>query len=67
MDVPALRAEIVRKGYTQEQIAKMIGITPKTFYLKMKKGEFKTLEAERMINILGIKNPVEIFLTTKSL
>ncbi len=67
MDVPALKAEIVKKGYTQEQIAKMIGITPKTFYLKMKKGEFKTLEAERMINILGIENPVEIFLTTKSL
>lgn len=67
MDVPALKAEIVKKGYTQEQIAKMIGITPKTFYLKMKKGEFKTLEAERIINILGIKNPVEIFLTTKSL
>lgn len=56
-----LRALIVAKGLTQLEVAHMLGITPKTFYTKMKKGVFGTDEAEKMIDILEIKNPSEIF------
>lgn len=57
----ALKAEIVRNGMTQEQVATRIGITPKTFSLKMKRGVFSTDEAEKMVSLLGIKNPADIF------
>ncbi|MBR1738181.1 MAG: DUF739 domain-containing protein [Firmicutes bacterium] len=49
IDTRALKAEIVRNGYTQESVAKKLGITPKTFYLKMKKGVFGSDEIESMI------------------
>lgn len=62
-----LKAEIIKNGYTQEEVAKKIGITPKTFYLKMKKGVFGSDEIQVMIDILNIDNPIEIFLLKKQL
>jgi hypothetical protein len=56
-----LKAEITRNGYTQEDMAKIIGIAPKTFYLKMKKGVFGSDEIQIMIDKLKIKDPVSIF------
>ena len=57
----ALRAEIVRNGITQKEVAKMIGVSEKTFISRMSKGVFGTDEAEIMVRELGIKNPIEIF------
>ena len=37
IDTAKLKGLIVEKGYTQGDIAKEIGITPKTFYERMKK------------------------------
>lgn len=56
-----LRGVIAEKGYSQTDIAKFIGITPKTFYEKMKIGVFGSDEIQVMINKLGIENPMEIF------
>lgn len=56
-----LRGIIVSKGLTQEKVAQIIGITPKTFYVKMKKGVFGSDEIEKMISILSIENPMDIF------
>ncbi len=42
-------------------MAKAIGITPKTFYQKMKVGIFGSDEIQVMIDCLDIKNPGEIF------
>lgn len=61
VDVNALRGVIVAKGYTQQEVAKFIGVTPKTFYGKMKKGVFGSDEMEKMIDMLSIENPVDIF------
>ena len=61
IDVQKLRGEIVAKGYTMQKIAEEIGITSKTFYAKMKKGEFSSAEMSAMVAILDIKNPTEIF------
>ena len=46
---------------TQEEVAKEIGITPVGFYGKMKKGVFKSDEIQKMIDLLEIENPIEIF------
>lgn len=61
----ALKAEIVRNGLTQKDVAKLIGISEKTFISRMQKGSFGTDEAEIMIRNLGIKNPAEIFFAEK--
>lgn len=56
-----LRGLIAEKGYSQTDIAKFIGITPKTFYEKMKVGVFGSDEIQVMIDKLQIENPMEIF------
>lgn len=56
-----LRGEIARNGFSQSDIAKMIGITPKTFYEKMKNGVFGSDEIEIMIEKLNIQDPMSIF------
>ena len=56
-----LRGVIAEKGYSQSDIARKIGITPKTFYEKMAKGVFGSDEIEIMIKELNIENPMEIF------
>jgi len=57
-----LRAEIVKNEMTQAEVAKKIGISPKTFSLKMKKGVFGTDEALKLVKLLNIQNGAEIFL-----
>lgn len=50
-----LRGLIAKKGLSQRRIAKLIGVTEKTFYLKMREGVFRTDELEEIAGILGIK------------
>lgn len=56
-----LRGIIARNGLSQTDVAKMIGVTPKTFYSKMNKGVFGSDEIQTMIDKLNIDNPMEIF------
>ena len=56
-----LRGEMAKAGYTQAEMAEKMGISPKSFYNKMKKGVFLSNEIEAMIAILRIKDPVSIF------
>lgn len=56
-----LRGLIVEQGYTQADVAKIIGIAPKTFYDKMKKGVFGSDEIQIMIDTLQIEDPTAIF------
>lgn len=56
-----LRGIIAERGMSQRQVANKLGITEKTFYAKMKKGSFGTDEAEKMIHLLRIESPAEIF------
>lgn len=56
-----LRGLIAKNGYTQSAIAAKIGITPKTFYEKMKNGVFGSDEIQIMIDELNIEDPVAIF------
>ena len=56
-----LIGRIAEKGYSQTDMAKAIGITPKTFYAKMKAGVFGSDEIEVMIDKLEIEDPMTIF------
>lgn len=61
VDANALRGELAKNGISQAEMAKILGITPKTFYSKMKKRVFDSDEIEIMVRELAIKDPVSIF------
>ena len=61
VDTNRLKGVIVQNGKTQGDVAERIGITPKTFYAKMKKGVFGSDEIEKMIDFLNIDDPMQIF------
>ena len=56
-----LRGIIAKNGLSHSDVAIKIGITPKTFYEKMKNGVFGSDEIQIMINELHIEDPVSIF------
>ena len=60
-----LRSIIAKNGFSQSDVAAKIGITPKTFYEKMKIGIFGSDEIEVTINMLHIDDPVPIFFAKK--
>lgn len=59
--VKELKAEMARKGINQQQLAKEIGMSTKTLYLKMKTGKFGTDEVEKIMKVLDLKSPMSIF------
>ena len=61
VDTNKLRGIIAEDGKTQSDVAKMIGITPKTFYTRMDRGVFGSDEIQIMIDKLHIQNPMDIF------
>ena len=65
VDTSSLKGIIVKNGMTQNDVAKMLGMTSKTFYLKMKKGVFGSDEIEVMIDRLKIDDPMKIFFASK--
>ena len=56
-----LRGIIAERNLSQKDVAKAIGITPKTFYDKMNKGVFGSDEIDVMIDYLHISDPATIF------
>lgn len=61
VDTDRLRGVIVQNQKSQKDVAKHIGISTKTFYLKMKRKVFGSDEIEKMIEYLNIEDPVSIF------
>ena len=61
IDTQKLKGLIVEKGFSQNKIANLLGMTPKTFYERMGKGVFGSDEIDKMIKILDIEDPVPIF------
>lgn len=54
VDSDALRGLLAKNNISQSKMADIIGITPKTFYTKMKKRVFDSDEIGIMMNELGI-------------
>lgn len=57
----ALRAKMVENGYNQSSLSEALGISSKTFYNRMQTGDFGAVEIKKMIELLNIQNPIEIF------
>ena len=57
-----LRGIIAKNGLSQSDVASKIGVTPKTFYEKMKNGVLGSDEIQIMIDELHIEDPMPIFL-----
>lgn len=60
-----LKGIIVERGYSQKDMAKAIGVTPKTFYEKMRLGVFGSDEIQILIDKLAIDDPMAIFFATE--
>jgi len=56
-----LRGKIAEAGMKQKDVALRIGMTPKTFSMKMKSGKFGLDEADKLISLLQITDPSSIF------
>lgn len=52
--IDLLRGVIAQRGLSQKDVADELGIVPKTFYSKMKKGVFDSDEINEMIRLLKI-------------
>ena len=66
IDTASLRAEMTRYGFTQKQMAESIGISPRTFSNKLKKGVFGSDEIEQMIHILKNSRSCIYFFCSRS-
>lgn len=64
LDVRALKAEMVKNGYTQVTLSEAIGMSPRTFSTRLKTGDFGTKEIEEITSILKLQNPWQIFFAT---
>ena len=62
MKANLLKAEIARAGMTQTKLAEEIGMSPQTLSKKIITGKIGLDEAEKIIRVLRIKDPVAIFL-----
>lgn len=64
MKTNELKAEFARQGYTQQQVADLMGISLKTLYNKMnsknRRGGFTDKEIKRLCEILHLKS-IELF------
>lgn len=57
-----LKAKIVEKGYTQQKLAKEVGMSGNSMNRKVAgKREFTLSEVVAICDVLEIRNPVEIF------
>lgn len=59
--VDELKGVIAKRNLSQARVAKEIGISPKTFYEKMNRGIFCSDEIYKMIQLLQIEDPLNIF------
>lgn len=70
MNVPKLKGVLAEKGLTQDYVARILGISPSTFYRKIQRGgdSFTVGEANTMVRKIPLtdEEAVEIFLPRKS-
>ena len=56
-----IRAKIVESGMNQKIVAEKIGMSEKTFSIKMHTGKFGLDEVDKMIELLKIDQPERYF------
>ena len=65
IDINKIKGSIVSAEKIQTDVVKRLGITPKTFSIKLKKGVFGSDEIKVMIDYLSIEVHLFIFLRKK--
>lgn len=65
VDTARLKGIIAEHNDSQSKLARAIGLTPQTFYKRMKKGVFGSDEIEIMIERYEIEDPMPIFFKPK--
>ena len=60
-NIDKLNGKIAENRFTREKLAKAMGISARGLSLKLKKGIFNNVEIEKLVKILKIENPIEIF------
>lgn len=66
MDTALLEYKMKVKGINKSTMCKMLGISTSAFYRKCRgKSEFTQSEIQKIIDILDLKSPVEIFFTNE--
>ncbi|NFO86501.1 DUF739 family protein [Clostridium botulinum] len=64
MNSNKLKGKMIEKSYTQKNLAKELGITPQSLNAKInKRSQFTLDEVVKIVSILDIDNPMEIFFT----
>lgn len=61
MKTEKLKGLIAERGLSGAKLAPMLGMSAKTFYSKMRSGNFTLREAENIARIVQVPNPAEIF------
>ena len=61
INVKELNAYLARNDLTKADGARLVGVTPKTFYSWLSKAAMPTDKAEILIKELEIKDPTKIF------
>lgn len=61
IDTNVLRGRIAERRLSQAKVAETLGISPKAFYEKMKRGVFNSNEIDKMIKLLEIEDAMAIF------
>ena len=61
INIDKLNGKIAENRLTREKSAKAMGISARGLSLKLKKGIFNNIEIEKLVQILKIENPMEIF------
>lgn len=56
-----LKAEFIKNNMTQAEVAKAIGMSPRSLSRKLNKGVFGSDEIQKLIDLLDIKDPVAVF------
>lgn len=61
LDRRLLKSEMVKNGYTQATLSEALGMSQRTFYNRLKSGDFGTKEIEVMSALLKLENPWDVF------
>ena len=61
INVDKLNGKIAENRFTRKKLAKAMGISARGLSIKLKKGVFNNIEIEKLVKILKIENPMEIF------
>lgn len=61
INIDKLNGKIAENRFTRGKLAKAMVISTRGLSIKLKKGVFNNIEIEKLIKILKIENPMEIF------